>query len=306
MTNSPDVFIGPSGRGSWLRASVEAGGGSVVDDPAAADAVVWASESDPDGLASLLDRNPAIRWVQLPWAGVGPFVPLLDHDRAWTCAKGAYARPTAEHALALTLAGYRELQVYARASSWSPDRGRSLFGAEITVLGGGGIAREFLRLVAPFECRATVVRRSDEPVSGAERTVTVEGLHDALAGAELVVLALALTPASRGIIGEEELGVMREDAWLVNVARGAHVDTDALVAALRHGGIRGAALDVTDPEPLPDGHDLWTLDNAIITPHSANTREMARPYLAARVTDNVRRFAAGEPLEGVVDPDLGY
>ncbi|HEX9765161.1 MAG TPA: NAD(P)-dependent oxidoreductase, partial [Nitriliruptorales bacterium] len=152
----------------------------------------------------------------------------------------------------------------------------------------------------------TVVRRSDQPVPGADRTVTVERLDDVLADTDLVVLALALTEETRGVIGADQLAVMPEHAYLVNVARGQHVDTGALVDALRTGGIRGAGLDVTDPEPLPDGHPLWRMPNVLITPHVANTREMAEPELSERVTDNVRRFAAGEPLEGVVDPKLGY
>ncbi|MCU1354529.1 MAG: D-isomer specific 2-hydroxyacid dehydrogenase NAD-binding, partial [Acidimicrobiales bacterium] len=88
--------------------------------------------------------------------------------------------------------------------------------------------------------------------------------------------------------------------------RGVHVDTDALVAALDAGAIGGAALDVTDPEPLPADHPLWHNPRCVITPHTANTQAMARPLLASRVTDNVRRYAAGEPLVGVVDPELGY
>jgi phosphoglycerate dehydrogenase-like enzyme len=99
---------------------------------------------------------------------------------------------------------------------------------------------------------------------------------------------------------------MPDHAWLVNVARGQHVDTDALVDALRRGTIGGAALDVTDPEPLPDGHPLWTLPNAIVTPHVGNTPEMGRTLLAARVRDNVRRFAAGDDLLGPVHVELGY
>ena len=102
------------------------------------------------------------------------------------------------------------------------------------------------------------------------------------------------------------LAAMRPDAWLVNVARGRHVDTDALVAALTASAIGGAALDVTDPEPLPDGHPPWHLERCIITPHTADTTEMIRPLLARRIRDNVARFAAGEPLIGLVDPALGY
>ena len=99
---------------------------------------------------------------------------------------------------------------------------------------------------------------------------------------------------------------MEEHAWLVNVARGPHVVTDDLVEALRDGAIGGAGLDVTDPEPLPDGHPLWSLPNCVITPHVGNTREMAVPLLSARIAENVRRWAAGEELIGPVDPTLGY
>jgi phosphoglycerate dehydrogenase-like enzyme len=99
---------------------------------------------------------------------------------------------------------------------------------------------------------------------------------------------------------------MRPGSWLVNVARGRHVDTSALVAAVRDGVIGGAALDVTEPEPLPDGHPLWQLDNCIITPHTADTPEMVERLLARRIQDNVARFAADQPLTGLVDPAAGY
>jgi phosphoglycerate dehydrogenase-like enzyme len=129
---------------------------------------------------------------------------------------------------------------------------------------------------------------------------------DALPGADLVVVALALTPETDGIIGAGELELMERHAWLVNVARGRHVVTDDLVTALREGEIGGAGLDVTEPEPLPDGHPLWSLPNCLITPHVGNTPEMARPLLAQRITANVRRFATGEDLIGPVDVDAGY
>ena len=99
---------------------------------------------------------------------------------------------------------------------------------------------------------------------------------------------------------------MAPDAWLVNVARGGVVDTEALVDALRAGQIGGAALDVTDPEPLPAGHPLWDLDNCLITPHTADTEEMTQPLLASRIAENVRRLAAGQELLGLLDPGAGY
>ncbi len=129
---------------------------------------------------------------------------------------------------------------------------------------------------------------------------------EVLPDADLVVLALALTDETRHVIGRSELAAMKRTAWLVNVARGGHIDTDALVAALADGTIGGAGLDVTDPEPLVDGHPLWSQPRALITPHVGNTPEMGIPLLAAHITDNVRRFGSGAPLVGLVDPDLGY
>jgi phosphoglycerate dehydrogenase-like enzyme len=231
---------------------------------------------------------------------------LIDQARAWTSAKGSYAKPVAEHALMLALAGLRVLPERIRAHSWGAPAGVSLYGARVTILGGGGITTELLGLLAPFRVEATVVRRQVEPVPGATRTVTTARLDDVLPGALVVFVALALTPETRRIIGAPQLAAMDDQAWLVNVARGPHVHTDALVTALRAGEIAGAGLDVTDPEPLPDGHPLWTAPNCIITPHTADTWEMIIPLLAARITANVVHFAAGEPLEGPVDPAAGY
>ncbi len=304
---APRIAVGPNPSAS-AEDAVRAGGGVPVKLGEHADAVVWLSAHDLDGLAALLEDQPQVRWVQLPFAGVENAVAagLIDSKRTWTCAKGSYAEPVAEHALLLALAGLRLLPERVRAHSWGRPAGTSLFEAPVTILGGGGIAAELLRLLAPFRVTATIVRRQPDPLPGAARTVAPEGLDDALSGALVVFVALALTPATEGIIGPAQLEAMDERAWLVNVARGRHVDTDALVAALRDGSIAGAGLDVTDPEPLPDGHPLWTLPNCIITPHTADTWDMVLPRLAARVTANVAHFVAGEPLEGLVDPDAGY
>ena len=172
--------------------------------------------------------------------------------------------------------------------------------------GGGGIAQALIGLLAPFRCHITVVRRTAAPMAGVARVLGPQDRLEALRGADAVVLALPLLADTEGLVGEVELEAMEDHAWLVNVARGGHVQTDALVAALRADAIGGAALDVTDPEPLPDGHPLWGLPNAIITPHTGNTKAMARPLLGARITENVRRYAAGEPFIGLVDQVLGY
>jgi phosphoglycerate dehydrogenase-like enzyme len=285
--------------------AVGAAGAALVG-PSEAEALVWTDPTDASGLAEVLAGAPGIRWVQLPFAGVDPFLNLLDDSHTWTSTKGAYSEPVAEHALALGLAGLRQLTVRARAHSWGEQAGRRLMGGKVTMVGGGGITRALLRLLRPFHVESTVVRRHPAPVEGAAVVVGPDDLQDTLPGADLVVLALPLTPDTEGIVGAEELELMAGHAWLVNVARGPHVVTDDLVAALEAGAIGGAALDVTDPEPLPAGHPLWHLDNCLITPHTANTWVMAEPLFAGRVVDNIGRYQRGEPLLGRIDPDLGY
>jgi len=305
--SSPRVAIGPRSA-AFAEDAVRDGGGIPVKPDEHADALVWLSATDMDGLREVLEHRGTIRWVQLPFAGVEAAVEagVIDPALQWSCAKGSYAEPVAEHALALALAGLRCLPERLRARTWGSPAGTSLYDARVTILGGGGITSELLRLLAPYRTTATVVRRSGEPVEMAARTVGPEKLEESLASAVVVFLALALTPSTERIISRRQLEAMDERAWLVNVARGRHVDTAALVDGLRAGTIAGAALDVTDPEPLPDGHPLWAMPNCIITPHTADTWEMVLPRLTERIRENVARFAAGEPLVGPVDPEQGY
>jgi phosphoglycerate dehydrogenase-like enzyme len=301
------VAVAPT-TATWAVDAIRRGGGTPVrldQDPRG---LVWTAGRAIEELRDVLRAHPRISWVQLPTAGIEQVTEagLLDHHRQWTSAKGAYAEPVAEHALALLLAGMRYLPERARAHSWGKQAAETLFDAPVTIVGAGGIARTLLSLLKPFRARVTIVRPSPEPVPGADLTVAPSRLPEALAGARGVVLALALTAGTRGVIGRKELEIMDERAWLVNIARGGLVDTNALVDALRSRAIGGAALDVTDPEPLPDGHPLWDLPNCLITPHTADTLEMTEALLAGRITDNVRRLASGQELAGRVDPDLGY
>lgn len=295
---------------AWLVDAVAAGGAKAITSGATGaetvEAVVWTDPDDPDGLADLLAATPTIRWVQLPWAGIEPYAHVLDHDRIWTSGKDVYSEPVAEHALMLALAGLRGLGTYARADTWSGPIGRNLLGASVTIVGGGGIATSLLRLLGPFGCTVTVVRRDRVPLEGADRIITLDELDGVLPVTDVVFLAVALTPATAGMIDARRLDLLPDHAWIINVARGGHIVTDDLVAALEDGTIGGAALDVTDPEPLPDDHPLWSQPNCLITPHVGNTPEMAVPLLASRVTDNVRRWVAGDQLIGIVDVDAGY
>lgn len=281
------------------------GGGEVVP-VSDAEALVWGAARDADGLGTILHDADHIRWVQLPFAGIENFVHLIDASRLWTCGKGVYAEPVAEMALTLALAGLRGFGTYARATKWSKPEGRNLLGTRVTILGGGGITEALIGLLRPFDCRVTVVRNRVCEMDGVDEVLQSDRYLDALPDADLVVLALALTTETEGIIARPELEIMGDHAWLVNVARGRHVVTDDLVWALRNGVIGGAGLDVTDPEPLPEGHPLWTLPNCIITPHVGNTPEMAIPLLSERIATNVRAWANGEDLVGPVYPELGY
>ena len=303
-----NVAVGPDPVPRWITEAVTAGGGTPVD-PADAEGLVWVKPTGVRELRALLESNPQIEWVQLPWAGVEEFAAagIFDDGRIWTCGKGVYAAEVAEHALALALAGLRHVPTRMLAKEWGEQSGVSLIDGRVTILGAGGITESLVELLKPFRCDVTVVRRDASTLfEGASRTVGLGDLDDVLPGADLVVLALALTPETEGVIAARQLELMEPHAWLVNVARGRHVVTDDLVAALDARAIGGAALDVTDPEPLPDGHPLFGRDNCIITPHTANTAEMAKPVLSARITENVRRFIAGDELIGRVDPAAGY
>lgn len=277
---------------------------------AEADGVIWIDPHNPHGLKELLDDSPA-RWVQLPFAGIESFFAagVIDPALTWTCAKGIYGHACAEHALALMLAGSRRLAHHARARVWeepglgSPER--RLKGATLLIVGLGGIGRALAGMVSPLGMRVTGTNRSGRPVDGVE-TQPASELRAVLPKADFVAICAALTDETRGLISGDELRAMKKDAWLVNVARGGLVDTNALVVALRDGEIGGAALDVTDPEPLPPEHELWSMNNVLITPHVANTWDMALPELRDLVFRNVRNFTTGVELEGMVDPSLGY
>lgn len=301
----PRCAVLPEGTRTELADAVREGGGQVVP-VEQAEALVWTSIGRADELRATLDANPTIRWVQLPFAGVEPFTHVLDNDRTWTCGKGVYAEPVAEHVLALALAGMRGVGHYARQQAWDQPQGYNLLGAHVVILGGGAITRSLVRLLRPWGAYLTVVRNRPEPIDGVAEVVGTDAMPGVLADADLVVLALALTPQTEQIIDAAALASMPSHAWLVNVARGRHIDTDALITALRTGQIAGAALDVTDPEPLPEGHPLWSLPNVLITPHIANTPEMGIKLLWARVRENVERFGRGEELLGPVHVELGY
>ncbi len=174
----------------------------------------------------------------------------------------------------LLLAGVRALPHHLVATSWAPEafypRLGTLRGATIGIIGAGGIGRALIPMLASLGAHTLAVNRSGRPVPGAVETFPVERIDEIWPLADHFVVSAAATPDTEQLIGAEELAAMKPTAWLVNIARGSLIDTDALVGALTAGTIAGAGLDVTDPEPLPAGHPLWSLPNAMITPHDSN------------------------------------
>jgi len=294
-----------------FEAAVVAGGGVVEPLSGATRGLVWLTPDGP-ALAAVLAEHPAIEWVQLPLAGIEAFAQIFAAQGStplpvWTSAKGSFAEPVAEHALALALAVLRGLPEKSRGTSWAdPKTGISLYGRRVVIVGAGGIAVELLRLLAPWEVDVTIVRRGSDPLPGADRTVPVSQLGEVLPDADVLILAAAATAETAHLIGAEQLALLKPSAALINIARGSLVDQEALVAALESGHLAGAGLDVTTPEPLPDGHPLWTAPRIVITSHSADTPEMTEPLLAERIRANVAALVGGGGFVGRVDPESGY
>lgn len=302
------IALEPRQFPAYAQAIAEAGGELV---PLAADveALVWTDYARPDLLREVLDANPQLRWVQLPFAGVDAFQDLLGYPVTFTSAKRSYSEPVAEHALMLCMALGRVMKRRSLAKSWGKKHADSLYDSNVLIVGGGGIAQELVKLLTPFRSKVTVVRKRPSESFELAGSVTVVGfdqLDAKLPKAQFVVLACALTDETKFLFGQQRLELMTPGSYLVNVARGEVIDQDALLSALQSGRLGGAGIDVTYPEPLPDGHPLWDLENLIITPHTADTMEIVTGLFAKRLRENVSGWLNQAELVGVVSKELGY
>jgi phosphoglycerate dehydrogenase-like enzyme len=266
----------------------------------AAQAQIWvprtSGASIPDN--GFLDALPNLRLVQLLSAGAEKFVGRLPEGVVLCNARGAHTPATAEWAVAATLAAQRGIPFFVReqdAGRWSFGTHRSLVGARVLVVGAGDIGRTIGRMLAGFDVELTFVARTAR--DGVRSTAD---LPELLPHADVVILIVPVTPETRGMVDAGFLAAMPDGALLVNAARGVVVDTDALVAELASGRLR-AALDVTDPEPLPPGHPLWSAPGLLLTPHVGGEVPQTGDRAAAAVVDQIRRILAGEPLVNVVD-----
>ena len=260
-------------------AELEAAGHEYARDLDEAEFLVWS------GGANGFPRLPeSVGFVQYVFAGVEHLIGagVIDGSVRWANAGGVYARPVAETALALLLSQLHQHKAAALAASFD--------------------ARWDLDAAQGWLFRGPTVALVGETLAAAEAYTDGEFWSRA----DAVVLSAPLTGSTRGLVDAAVLRCMKDSAVLVNVGRGPLVDTDALAAALRDGEIAGAGLDVTDPEPLPDGHPLWALPNCTISPHIAATDRVARHLIGPQIVANAAAFAAGETMPTEVDVEAGY
>ena len=267
--------------------------------------------------ASVLDhvvsRAERLRWIHSASTGVDRIATALVRDRGITVtnARGVFSRPIAEYVVMMALAVSRRLPhllELQRERTWQPLRGRELSELTVGIVGYGSIGVEIARLLEPFGCRIVATRRHPErgaEVAGVE-LYGLDQLGEVLRASDIVVVAAPLTDATAGLIGADQLAEMREDAWLINIARGRLIDEMALRRALESGWIGGAVLDVFNEEPLAPDSPLYALHNLIITPHTSWASDRVVERSVDLFVENLRRDAAGEPLRNLVDLEAGY
>ena len=260
---------------------------------------------------------PRLRWVQASMAGAGEVANnagLLEADVVVTTASGVYSGPLAEFVLMAMLQHAKNLDRLRRdkaEKAWRPAHSDTLEGRTLCVVGIGNIGRAIAERARPFGMRILGVKRTvreDDPaLPYADELYPTDRLHEALGEADYVVVTLPGTPETSRLLDADAIAAMKAGAYFANVGRGAVVDEGALVEALRHGHLSGAALDVFEVEPLPQESPLWELDNVIISPHAT---DMVPSLINSRQTDlfceNLRRYLDGEALLNVLDKKLLY
>jgi phosphoglycerate dehydrogenase-like enzyme len=295
--------------------------GEVAGDPAGTEIVMLPWDL-PEAKIRRVVTLPTVRWVQTVTAGVDRVAAALPADRTpvLTNAQGVFDVPIAEMVLAYMLVIAKrvpDLLAQQRDHMWHMLRLLELSGMTAGIVGLGSIGSEVARRCKALGMRVLATRR--HPGNGSEyadEVLAPDRLSHLLAASHFVVIAAPLTPETRAMIGAPQLREMRDDAWLINIARGGIVDQPALVAALRERWIAGAALDVFDEEPLPDDSPLWDMENVIVTPHNAWSTPHFKEREAELFLDNLARYLRAAALytadlrtaglRNVVDPHRGY
>jgi phosphoglycerate dehydrogenase-like enzyme len=294
------------------------------DDPVSDVEVLLHGWLSADAFDRLLARAPRLAWVHSASAGVERALTPTARSRGIviTNARGVFSRPIAEYVMMMILAvsrklpGLLELQ---RERTWQPLEGTELRDVTVGIVGLGSIGRAVGALATAFGCRVVATRRRPEAGSAAraeeelsfgeamlDRVGGPETLPALLAESDFVVLAAPLTAETENMIDAATLAAMKPGSWLINVARGRLVDERALLRALRDGPMGGAILDTFRDEPLQPGSPFYDLPNVIVTPHTSWSSARVLDRSVELFSDNLRRFAAGEPLLNIVDPTQGY
>ncbi len=278
--------------------------------------VLFTTPIVPDGIVELA---PKLRWVQLTSAGVDRLLdtPLFRSGVTVASASGIHAVPIGEYVIGVMLAFAKGLHRAVRAQAervWRPYWAEELLGKTVGIVGLGAIGTHVARLAKALGMRVLSTRRSateraegrGSGVADVDELLPPSDLPYLLSESDYVVVAVPLTRESRGLIGEEELRRMKPTSVIINIARGAVIDEEALVRALKEHWIAGAALDVFEREPLPPESELWGMENVIVTPHISG----GTPHYMERAVDlfceNLRRYLAGQPLLNAVDAHRGY
>ena len=264
--------------------------------------------------ADFVKLCPRLKWLQLQSAGANGYVDgELPETVLLSCASGCYGHTVSEHMIGFSFELLRKYHLYRdeqSAGRWQ-SRGtvKSIKGAVILVVGLGDIGSRYARSMKALGSYIIGVDRvSCAKADYLDEFFPAEQMDEVLPRADVVAVIVPGVKSNIGLIGRPQLAKMKKDAVLINCGRGSTVDTNALCDALESGAIGGAALDVSDPEPLPPGHRLWKLENAVITPHVAGGRYMKETgqYIMKLNLENARRFVRGEPLESLVDYKTGY
>jgi phosphoglycerate dehydrogenase-like enzyme len=279
-----------------VEVEVYEGGDGYPSDPAAVDFWVPPFLARSKVTTPLRDMT-SLKAIQLLSAGAEVWVPVVPPEVALCDARGVHTAVTAEWTVGAVIASMRGFDVFARKQTrheWKVEWTTTAVGKRALVIGAGDIGERVSAILTALGMEVEKVARRERP--GVHPIATVDAL---LPDFDVVILILPLTEATTGLVDAKFLSRMKDGALLVNAARGPIVDTDALTAEVASGRLR-CALDVVDPEPLPAGHPLWDLEGALITPHAGASVDGTLDRAYAPVGPQIRRFAAGEPLENVV------
>ena len=285
----------------------------------APDAVhVYAHRSTPEQLAAAtvifgwpreadMKQAVSLKWFQTMWAGTEEYDGMLPPGVQFTSSSGSNSRSVAEHMLTCLLALCRRLPAYLdsqRAHVWKDEGAmKTILGTTVLVAGAGHVGSDFAKLCQGLGARTIGLKRKvNGPVEGFDEVYAMDELDDLLPQADVVALVLPHSPQTAGLMDAHRLALMRDDAILLNAGRGSVLDQEALAQAMRAGKLWGAALDVTDPEPLPKDSPLWDVPRLLLTPHVAGGMrlELTRRKCVEMALDNLRRYVAGVPLHNLV------